>query len=520
MSIAAGVVLKGQIVLERELGSGGMGAVWQAMHRGLNAPVAVKVLHAGHAECEEATARFAREAHATARIDSPHVVRVYDVGTTESGEPFLVMELLRGCDLKSHLTTKGSLSLTQAQLLLTQACVALGCAHELGIVHRDIKLANLFLCEGGVDLFVKVVDFGVAKLTTPDQLALTSTDALMGTPYYMSPEQFVSPQTVDHRSDLWSLAVVLYAALTGRLPFLADTVGGLTLAVHKGAFELPRSHRPALPAAVDDWFRRALATDRDQRFQSAQEMAQAFTTAIAPIPTGRATPPPSAPPATPTMTPAAQPTPIPPTAPTVAVGLPTPLAVTATAATTATGARPPWRWLAAGLVVATLVGLVGALLFTGDAREAVDDHPKSKRASARENVDLADTSVEDLYQRALRAAKKKNADVALTALSFTEVLPNGKLSAEGRFKVYFNTPTWKCVTVVMTSDGIAVDVSKCPKKAKLPFPKCSIRNVIARMKDTYPAEPTNMIYTRAREGADPQWLVSVAGKGGFVPDDC
>ena len=485
MSIAQGVVLKGQIVLERELGSGGMGAVWLAQHLGLNAHVAVKVMHADARESEEALARFAREAHAIAQIDSPHVVRIYDVGSTEDGEPFLVMELLRGRDLKTHLEEHGSLALPQAQLLLSQACAALGRAHELGIVHRDIKAANLFLCEGGVDLFVKVVDFGVAKMTSADELALTSTDALMGTPYYMSPEQFVSPGTVDHRSDLWSMAVVLYAALTGQLPFLADTVGGLTLAVHKGEFVLPRSHRPDLPGPLDDWFRRALAAEREHRFQSATEMARSFAHAVAAAPATEAI----APPAQPTLAPVVK-------------------------------AKPPWGWLVAGILIASAVTVGGIALMSQETSEPRDDDDAaSKKKSAPKSVDLAGTSVKDLYKRARREAKKKNDDVELTALSFTEVLPGGELSAEGRFKVYFNTPGWKCVTVVMTSDGVDVDVSKCAKGKKIAFPKCSIGEVMEHMKGEFPAKATNMIYTAAGKD-EAQWLVSVAGQGGFVPDDC
>jgi hypothetical protein len=110
--------------------------------------------------------------------------------------------------------------------------------------------------------------------------------------------------------------------------------------------------------------------------------------------------------------------------------------------------------------------------------------------------------------------------VDLTALSFTDVLPGGGLSADGRFKVYFNTPSWKCVTVVMTSDDVDVDVSKCPKTEKISFPKCSIAKIRARMKDDYPAEPANLIYMRSQKDSDPQWLISVRGKGGFLPDDC
>ncbi len=280
MPPSAGSILKENLVLGRELGRGAMGVVWLAHNRTLDSRVAVKVLSARGLGSDEARARFAREARAVARIDSPHVVRVFDYGTTDDGDPFFVMELLRGRDLKSHLEEHGPLEPDDAVTVVRQLCAALGRAHELSVVHRDIKPANVFLSEGSEDLFVKVVDFGIARLVTDGGLDLTATTALLGTPYYMSPEQFVDPRGIDARADLWSVAVVAYACLTGCLPFQGDTVGALSLTVHRGEFTPATEHRSSLPPAVDAWFRRALDPEPSKRFQTARELADAFTAAL------------------------------------------------------------------------------------------------------------------------------------------------------------------------------------------------------------------------------------------------
>ncbi|MCC6521334.1 MAG: serine/threonine protein kinase [Polyangiaceae bacterium] len=286
MPLAAGSTLKDTFVLERELGEGGMGVVWLARHRVLDSRVAVKVLHARCADDESARARFEQEARAIARVDSPHVVRIFDYGLTDEGEPFFVMELLAGRDLRAELDARGALGCADAVRIVRQACAALGRAHEAGITHRDIKPANIFLVAGSDELFVKLLDFGVAKLADHD-LGMTQTHATVGTPYYMSPEQFVDPRTIDHRSDLWSLAVVAYACLVGRLPFLGESVGALSVAVHRGDFTPPCAANEALPGALDAWFARALAPERADRFQSARELAETFATAaLAPVAAG------------------------------------------------------------------------------------------------------------------------------------------------------------------------------------------------------------------------------------------
>src|SRR5690606_29045384 len=175
--------------------------------------------------------RFLREAKAVARIDHPHVVRIFDYGVTSGGAPFFIMERLRGADLYARLGADGPLSREDTIAVVEQAASALGRAHALGVVHRDIKPANVFMLEGAGRIFVKLLDFGIAKMASADALELTQTATLLGTPYYMSPEQFIDPRDVDHRTDLWSLSVVAYACLVGELPFLGASGGAIRIPV-------------------------------------------------------------------------------------------------------------------------------------------------------------------------------------------------------------------------------------------------------------------------------------------------
>jgi eukaryotic-like serine/threonine-protein kinase len=262
------------LCLERELGQGGMGAVWLAQHRTLGSQVAVKVLL--RADSELAKTRFVKEARAVAQIDSPHVVKIFDYGVTGEGDPYIVMELLRGEDLKARIQRTGGLGLKDTVAIVTQACKGLARAHASGIVHRDIKPANLFLMEADGDIFVKVLDFGVARYTVGDDLNLTSTGTMIGTPYYMAPEQIVNPRDSDHRVDLWAMGVVTYVCLTGDLPFQGETLGALTVAIHSGVFPPITARRPDLPKALDAWFAKALSVDREGRFSGAKELAEAL----------------------------------------------------------------------------------------------------------------------------------------------------------------------------------------------------------------------------------------------------
>jgi len=255
------------------LGKGGMGDVWIADHAGLGARVVVKFLSRELTANPDALERFRREAKASAAVKSPHVVQVFDHGVTEGGLPFIVMELLEGRDLAAHVQ-RGPLPLADVVEIVTQAARALSRAHHAGIVHRDIKPENLFLCEtGDSELFVKLLDFGIAKAEAKAGRN-TVTGQVVGTPYYMSPEQIVGAPA-DPKMDLWALTAVAFEALTGRVAFDGETVGAITLAVH-GAPPVPSRVLKSVSPEVDAWFARAFARAPEARFASAKELASSF----------------------------------------------------------------------------------------------------------------------------------------------------------------------------------------------------------------------------------------------------
>jgi formylglycine-generating enzyme required for sulfatase activity len=277
-------VIGGKLRLLEPLGQGGMGVVWAARHLTLGTQVAVKFIRPERAAANPAlSARFEREARATARIAHPHVVQVMDYGVVDDAVPYLVMELLHGASLAELLERGGRLSFATAKSLVQQVGSALESAHEHGIVHRDIKPHNIIITEGsrGYPLFVKVVDFGVAKVLGDTQVpeaspALTETGMVIGSPPYMSPEQLEGSKDVDLRSDLWSLGVIVYETLTGTQPFQGASFVSVGAAVLRGKYPPASELRPNLPASIDDWFAKALSVDPDGRFRSAREMVQAF----------------------------------------------------------------------------------------------------------------------------------------------------------------------------------------------------------------------------------------------------
>jgi len=262
--------------LERELGGGGMGRVWLAQHGTLHVPVVVKFLSPEYANSPEAIERFSREASAASSVRSPHVVQMLDHGVTPDGDPYIVMEHLEGRDLRAALTSTTRLAVADVATIVTQIGKALTHAHRRGVVHRDIKPENIYLCDHGGELFVKLLDFGIAKAVA--QASATDTGTVIGTPPYMSPEQLIG-QKIDSRTDLWALGVVVYEALTGRLPFSGDTVGAVTLSVFHGEPAPPSVAHPPLGKAFDAWFAQACARDLHDRFATAAELADSFLTA-------------------------------------------------------------------------------------------------------------------------------------------------------------------------------------------------------------------------------------------------
>jgi len=272
--LVSGEVFAGKLKLERQFASGGMGFVWRAWNMQLDIPVAVKVMSGATADSPDFVARFEREAKAAAQIRSPHVVSIYEHGVHER-LPYMVMELLEGEDLSQRLKREKRLPMLATAQIIRDMCKALHRAHEIGIVHRDIKPANVFLARNGDDEIVKVLDFGIAKLTQGGG-NMTATGEIMGTPNYMSPEHIQAAKHVDHRADLWSVSVIAFRALTGQLPFTGHILDVVDKII-KGTAPVPSSLAPDLSPAMDAFFARALARDINQRFQSARELSDALS---------------------------------------------------------------------------------------------------------------------------------------------------------------------------------------------------------------------------------------------------
>lgn len=275
--VKPGDVLGDKYRVERVLGAGGMGIVVSARHIDLNTRVALKFMlkeamsDPGHAE------RFLREARSAVQLKSGHTAKVLDVGKLPHGEPFMVMEYLDGHDLDAELKKRGPASAYTAVDYIVQASEAIAEAHGLGIVHRDIKLKNLFLTTtvDGRPL-VKVLDFGLAKMQGgPNDVSLTAVNSVFGSPQYMSPEQMKSAKDVDHRTDIWSLGVCLFELVTGRVPFDAGGVAEICAMVLKDPVPLPSQFAP-VPPELEAAIMRCLEKDQNRRFQSVAEMVQAL----------------------------------------------------------------------------------------------------------------------------------------------------------------------------------------------------------------------------------------------------
>jgi hypothetical protein len=274
--VQPGRVLADRYRLEERLGEGGMGAIWRAEHLVLAAPVAVKILERDVVDSEEAVARFLREAKAAASLRSPHVVQILDYGV-EDGVPFIVMELLEGETLRDRIKRLSTLEPVEMVRIVAEVARAITRAHEAGIVHRDLKPENIFLVPNEDSEIAKVLDFGVAKVeaSTLADGTNTRTGSILGTPFYMSPEQAQGNKEVDYRSDLWSLGVIAFECLTGKRPFNSDALGDLVLQICVRDIAIP-SELATVPAGFDEWFARATARPPEDRFQSAREMVESL----------------------------------------------------------------------------------------------------------------------------------------------------------------------------------------------------------------------------------------------------
>ncbi|HHH29300.1 MAG TPA: serine/threonine protein kinase [Polyangiaceae bacterium] len=273
-----GDVIADHYEIESLLGHGGMGAVYAAKHTRTGRAVAIKWMLPQAATSAEAVARFIAEAKVTARIEHPNVVHIYDFGES-NGSPFLVMERLRGRSLREHLDTVGRLSPAEAVHLLVPAMRGVAEAHREGIIHRDIKPDNIFLCQGkdGSAREAKVVDFGISKLFDSDSKSnLTGTGMMMGTPAYMSPEQLNAPKDADARFDVYAFGVVFYEAIVGRQPYEADGIFQLVAQIMNAEVVPPSRVHPELSPALDAVVLRAMHRDAAHRFATMQEMISHF----------------------------------------------------------------------------------------------------------------------------------------------------------------------------------------------------------------------------------------------------
>jgi serine/threonine protein kinase len=279
--VREGEVVSGRYRVERVLGVGGMGVVVHATDQRLGNPVAIKFLLPDALEHPEIVARFAREARAAVKIRSEHVARVMDVGTLDSGAPYMVMEYLEGCDLSTELAQNGALPVEDVVDFVLQASEALVEAHQFGFVHRDLKPANLFLVAGRGAPVVKVLDFGISKTSsfvggTGSGAAFTQTASLLGSPLYMSPEQMDSARSVDARTDIWALGVIFYELLSGEPPFSGESMPQLCMAILQQTPRALRVARPDVPARLEAVILRCLEKDRERRFANVQELAVAL----------------------------------------------------------------------------------------------------------------------------------------------------------------------------------------------------------------------------------------------------
>jgi serine/threonine-protein kinase len=279
--LSTGEIIDGKYRIVRLIGEGGMGAVYEGENTRIHRRVAIKLLHAAVASQGEAVARFEREAQAAGRIGSEHIVEVLDLGAFPNGDRYLVMEYLDGEGLGARIKARGRLSPAELCPIAHQLMVGLVAAHGAGIIHRDLKPDNVFLLRNRATQpdFVKLLDFGISKfnqLSGDSGFSMTRTGAVMGTPYYMAPEQAKGSREVDHRVDLYAVGVILYEALTGNVPFNADTFNEL---LFKIVLEEPKPLEqvdPSLDAGFCAIVAKAMAREPAHRFQTAQEFQAAL----------------------------------------------------------------------------------------------------------------------------------------------------------------------------------------------------------------------------------------------------
>jgi serine/threonine-protein kinase len=275
--VTVGEILAGKYRVESVLGTGGMGAVVAVTHLELGERRAIKLMLPNGLEETESLSRFMREARAASRLKSEHVARVHDVGKLDDGSPYMVMEYLEGSDLRAVVKERGRLPVFEVVDYALQACEALAEAHTMGIVHRDLKPGNLFLTTGpDGTACVKVLDFGVSKVIGASELEMTKTQAVLGSPSYMSPEQMRCARDVDARTDVWALGVICYRLITGELPFRGENITELVTKVLQTSPEPPSKLVPDVPPELDAVLLRCFERELEQRYANVGELAAAL----------------------------------------------------------------------------------------------------------------------------------------------------------------------------------------------------------------------------------------------------
>ncbi len=273
MALLPDEVLDNKYRIIRLLGEGGMGAVYEGLNTRIQRRVAIKVLHGNVASNQDAVQRFEREAQAAGRIGSKHIVQVLDLGDLPGGERYMVMEFLDGVDLTQRIRSHGQMSPRELYPIAVQVLEGLIAAHDAGIIHRDLKPDNIFIVpEGEAADFVKILDFGISKFNVQGgEFSMTQTGIVMGTPYYMSPEQARGSRDLDHRTDLYSLGVILYEALAGRVPHNAETFNELIIKIVLEDAPPLKPPKNDEEAAFQHIVQKAIARDAKDRYQSAAD---------------------------------------------------------------------------------------------------------------------------------------------------------------------------------------------------------------------------------------------------------
>jgi eukaryotic-like serine/threonine-protein kinase len=422
MSLTPGDVVDGKYQIVRLLGEGGMGAVYEGLNVRIHRRVAIKVLHGTVAHNAEAVERFEREAQAAGRIGSSHIVEVLDLGDLPGGDRYMVMEFLDGQSLADRVKAQGKLSAAEIYPIAVQLLEGLAAAHAAGIVHRDLKPDNVYLINSkrdGQRDFVKILDFGISKFNAlGGEFSMTRTGAVMGTPYYMSPEQAKGARELDQRTDLYAVGVILYECSSGRVPFQAHTFNEL---LFKIVLEEPPPLQE-LQTNLDDGFialvSKAMARDVSQRYQTASEFQQALhnwaqgaglgdgglSRHTLPLGAARPAPPAAGPPAAPTAV----------TSPTAPGWSATPTQGTESLAQ-AKGKRTP---LILGGLVASAVLLGGGIWAFGggalsnDAETDLASQAEEERLSAERSEKERQASLDEkaTAERAREAAEKAQAE--------------------------------------------------------------------------------------------------------------